>query len=240
MKKFGAAGFNSCGKDLRIIVGDIDGVYPQKGDNLRMLYLMYEGLANARIVIPNGEFDMIGEYADGSDIIRFQRDIHGPYELEENSWSYFDRKINLRKMRLYQCTDYLPDGPDGSVYEAVRNLRRKIFQRVGSVWHAQWLYAHQEFIPDAWKQIILEGRYIVFPGVELVSKGYPESRDLDIRYPVLHKPRGYVGNITLSFFRSGDFCISKVNHFIVTVGPNFEKVFLSKKLGLMRKTRRYR
>lgn len=223
------AGFGHCPHSYYEIINRLNGMCPNPENNLRMFYLMYCGLASATIRIPDGEFDMLGQYHDHDISYSFEKDIYGPYEV---SRGVFDHYINLRKIKLHKFTDYLFDGNKGRVEDVLIGLKKKIFQRLGCVWHAQWLYRHQEFIPKSWSKVLESGGYIIFPGTELV-----DEENGPVRYAVLntHWNRKV---LELCFYDEGSLNTDKTNHFIATVGPNREKTFFKKSRGLI-KTRRY-
>ncbi len=228
-EKIMGAGFGHCPHSYYEIINRLNGMFPNPENNLRMFYLMYCGLARATIRIPDGEFDMLGEYCSHDISYSFEKDIYGPYEVNKG---VFDHHINLKKIKLYKFIDYLSGGNEGKLEDVLISLKEKIFQRLGCVWHAQWLYRHQEFIPKSWSKVLESGGYIIFPGTELVG-----DRNDSVIYAVLnnHWSRKV---LELSFYDEFSFNIDKTNYFIATVGPNPEKTFL-KKDGKLIKTRRY-
>lgn len=231
-EKIMEAGFSYCPHDFYEIIDRLDDGSMSSLDssnNLRMFYLMYCGLAKAGIQIPKDEFDMTGKYISTETLDQFENDIHGPYKVIEGE---FDHHINLRKLKLHKCVDYLSDGPEGSVEDALSHLKKKIFQRPGSVWHAQWLYKHQECIPKSWFEVWKSGGTIVFPGTQLIG-----DRSDRVMYAML-RLHWSTKVLDLSFECEYNLHKDKTNYFIVTVGPNAKKTFIRQ--GEFIETRRYR
>ena len=168
MKKIGNAGFASAGMEFRDFEKSlpcrVSHGRPLEEDLLRQLYLISIGLG--KFSLNPCAVSMVGKNASCSDQLKFQRDIWHQYFVNPEDERLFDPKIDVTQLGIVSapwCGKRTVT--IGESLARINSNRPRL--KLGNVWHMQWLYRHQEFIPEEWMEILKKGGWILFPGVRV-------------------------------------------------------------------------
>ncbi len=157
---------------------------------LRMFYLSLIGLA--RTELKPGIVNLVGsEYCTFEESQKFRDNFcySNHYMVLQKDLGQFNSEFDLSDLRLISKGSLKKEELSlKGLVKGVHKLSPKI--RLCNIWHMQWLYHHQEFIPEAWTKFLRlnreRSRFIIFPGVRVRSR---EKRDWlpspKIIYPAL-------------------------------------------------------
>jgi hypothetical protein len=150
----------------------------------RKLYLAYIGLAE--FSLKSGVIEMYDQHIfSEKENAYFRKCNWAEYTIHKDDKNLFAPKIDLTRLDI--MSPLFSGEKKINLEEALRRVTGpNIGIEFANFWHARWLFDHQEFIPEKWRDICRARGRIIFPRVRLIrDRGYTstESNELEIHYP---------------------------------------------------------